>query len=236
MYISRLLFFSHTLFYTTSTPPLEKLPLNYKLFPLFIFPSSFLLAFKRRVSFGGFSSHLTPGLGGGGGGSGALGALALGLAPGGGLARGHSPMGHILEGAVGVVERRKRSAGELSGGLGAEAHLSSFAFSGRAILSFLCLIFSFYFYLFLFLHTPKKTKRQFLLFFLRSFFFFSSFLVFFPLLTFILLSKTSLSCLIQLYLFLHIMPHLSRLYRLSPSLLSPPTHPLIHGNISTCPN
>ena len=83
------------------------------------------------MSFGGFSSH---------GGSGALGALAMGLAPGAGLAaaRVHSPMmmGHILEGAVGVVERRKRSAGELSGGFSAAAggpdgHLTSFAFSGR---------------------------------------------------------------------------------------------------------
>ena len=101
------------------------------------------------MSFGGFSSHLAAGHGVGGGGGGALGALAMGLAPGAGLARGHGQFGHILEGAVGVVERRKRSAGELSASLGVDTN--SFAFSGRH--NTFCL-----FVYFLFLTTPLTKK------------------------------------------------------------------------------
>ena len=96
------------------------------------------------MSFGGFSSHLGPTPGGGG----ALGALAMGPAPGGGFQRRNSPMGHILEGAVGVVERRKRSVCELSGSIG-DAHGQPFTFSGREKFDNIFLLFSYFILIFL---------------------------------------------------------------------------------------
>ena len=81
------------------------------------------------MTFGGFSNHLAPNPSAAGG---ALGALALGLASGGGVPQ-RGPKGHILEGAVGIADRRKRSsAGELHGSLG-EGHMPNVAFSGRDI-------------------------------------------------------------------------------------------------------